>query len=97
MDLQRLDGPRLNPLSGTTKQLVIILHGYGADGADLISLGKQWQQLLPDAAFVAPNAPQFCQNPPMGYQWFPLNVTMQGCCFHPPRALGRGARYGPGA
>ncbi len=78
MDVQRLDGPRLNSLSGTTKQLVIILHGYGADGADLIPLGKQWQQLLPDAEFVAPNAPQFCQNPPMGYQWFPLNVTMQG-------------------
>ncbi len=78
MDIQRLDGPRLNSLSGTTKQLVIILHGYGADGADLIPLGKQWQQLLPDAEFVAPNAPQFCQNPPMGYQWFPLNVTMQG-------------------
>ena len=78
MDTQRLDGPRLNSLSGTTKQLVIILHGYGADGGDLIPLGKQWQQLLPDAQFVAPNAPQFCQNPPMGYQWFPLNVTMQG-------------------
>ncbi len=78
MDLQRLDGPRINPLSGTTKQLVIILHGYGADGADLIPLGRQWQQLLPDAEFIAPNAPQFCQNPPMGYQWFPLNITMQG-------------------
>ena len=78
MDEQRLDGPRINSLSGTTKQLVIILHGYGADGNDLIPLGRQWQQLLPDAEFVAPNAPQFCQNPPMGYQWFPLNVTMQG-------------------
>ena len=78
MTLQPLDGPRLNSLSGETRQLVIILHGYGADGADLISLGQQWQRLLPDAEFVAPNAPQFCQNPPMGYQWFPLNVTMQG-------------------
>ena len=78
MDEQRLDGPRINSLSGTTKQLVIILHGYGADGNDLIPLGKQWQQLLPDAEFVAPNAPQFCQNPPMGYQWFPLKVTEQG-------------------
>ena len=78
MDLQRLDGPRLNSLSGQTKQLVIILHGYGADGADLLPLGRQWQQILPDAEFVAPNAPEFCQNPPMGYQWFPLNITMQG-------------------
>ncbi|MCF6197840.1 MAG: phospholipase [Hyphomicrobiaceae bacterium] len=78
MDLQRLDGPRLTARSGKTRQLVIILHGYGADGADLISLGRQWQQLLPDAEFVAPNAPQFCQNPPMGYQWFPLKVTERG-------------------
>ncbi len=78
MNTQRLDGPRLNARSGVRKQLIIILHGYGADGADLIPLGKQWQQLLPDAEFVAPNAPQFCQNPPMGYQWFALNVTMQG-------------------
>ncbi len=78
MELQRLEGPRLNPVSGKTRQLVIILHGYGADGDDLVSLGRQWQRLLPDAEFVAPNAPQFCQNPPMGYQWFPLNVTMQG-------------------
>ena len=78
MDLQRLEGPRLNARSGKTRQLVIILHGYGADGADLISLGRQWQQLLPDAEFVAPNAPQFCQNPPMGYQWFPLKVSERG-------------------
>ncbi len=78
MDMQRLDGPRLGTLSGTTRQLVILLHGYGADGADLISLGRQWQQFLPDAEFIAPNAPQFCQNPPMGYQWFPLNVTEHG-------------------
>ncbi|MCP4936724.1 MAG: phospholipase [bacterium] len=78
MDIQRLDGPHISSLSGTTKQLVIILHGYGADGNDLIPLGRQWQQMLPNAEFVAPNAPQFCQNPPMGYQWFPLNVTIQG-------------------
>ncbi len=82
MDMQRLDGPRLAAQSGKTRQLVIILHGYGADGADLVPLGRQWQQLLPDAEFVAPNAPQYCQSspqhPPMGYQWFPLTVTMQG-------------------
>jgi phospholipase/carboxylesterase len=78
MDEQLLDGPRLNAQSGTTKQLVIILHGFGADGADLISLGRQWQQMLPDAEFIAPNGPQYCQNPPMGYQWFPLNITERG-------------------
>ena len=91
MDVQRLEGPRLNAQSGTTRQLVIILHGYGADGADLISLGRQWQQFLPDAEFVAPNAPQFCQNPPMGYQWFPLKVTEQGVVSTPEERL-RGAQ-----
>jgi phospholipase/carboxylesterase len=78
MDIQRLDGPRLNALSGTTRQLVVLLHGYGADGADLIGIGRQWQRQLPDCAFVSPNAPQLCENPPMGYQWFPLRVTMRG-------------------
>lgn len=78
MNLQRLDGPRLDPLSGETKQLVVFLHGYGADGADLIGLGRQWQRMLPDAAFASPNAPQFCENPPMGYQWFPLRITQRG-------------------
>ena len=83
MELQRLDGPRLAARSGKSRQLIIILHGYGADGADLISLGRQWQQLLPDAEFVAPNAPQFCQNPPIGYQWFPLKVTEMGVTSSP--------------
>ena len=44
-----LDGPRLAPRSGRTRQLVVLLHGYGADGNDLIEIGKVWQQLLPDA------------------------------------------------
>ena len=83
MDLQRLDGPRLGARSGKTRQLVIILHGYGADGADLIALGHEWQDVLPDAEFVAPNAPQSCQNSPMGYQWFPLQVTEMGVVSSP--------------
>ena len=47
-----LDGPRLPPRSGTAKQLVVFLHGYGADGNDLIDIGHAWRELLPDAAFV---------------------------------------------
>ena len=71
MNVQRLDGPRLPPLNGgPAKQLVILLHGYAADGDDIISLGKQWQRMLPDAAFAAPSAPEFCSNPPMGFEWF---------------------------
>ena len=68
----RIDGPRLAPRSGAAKQLVVILHGYGADGNDLIALGEQWAQILPDAAFVAPNAHEPCEHMPSGRQWFRL-------------------------
>jgi phospholipase/carboxylesterase len=67
-----LDGPRLAPRSGTARQLVVSLHGYGADGNDLINIGYEWQQYLPQAAFVSPNAPEPCGQAPVGRQWFPL-------------------------
>ncbi|MGE0063449.1 MAG: alpha/beta hydrolase [Xanthobacteraceae bacterium] len=67
-----LDGPRLAPKSGTAKQLVVFLHGYGADGNDLIDIGRAWQDWLPDAAFVSPHAPRPCGQSPMGREWFPL-------------------------
>jgi phospholipase/carboxylesterase len=68
----RLDGPRIEAASGHTKQLVVILHGFGADGRDLIGLGEQWAQVLPDAAFVAPSAADVCEHMPEGRQWFRL-------------------------
>lgn len=67
-----LDGPRLKPASGVAKQLVVLLHGYGADGNDLIDLGATWQELLPDAAFVSPHAPEPCGMAPVGRQWWEL-------------------------
>jgi phospholipase/carboxylesterase len=67
-----LDGPRLEPRSGTARQLVVFLHGYGADGNDLIDIGRAWQGLLPDAAFVSPHAPHPCGQAPVGREWFPL-------------------------
>jgi len=67
-----LDGPRLAPRSGSARQLVVFLHGYGADGNDLIELGRVWQQLLPQAAFVSPHAPEPCAQAPVGRQWFGL-------------------------
>ena len=67
-----LDGPRLEPRSGTAKKLVVFLHGYGADGNDLIDIGRAWQPLLPDAAFLSPHAPEPCAGAPMGRQWFAL-------------------------
>lgn len=68
-----LDGPRLAP-NGRAKQLVVFLHGYGADGSDLIAIGQQWQSFLPDTAFIAPNAPEPCAQAPVGRQWFALTM-----------------------
>jgi len=68
-----LTGPRLGPRSrGPARQLVIFLHGYGADGNDLIALGQEWQSILPEAAFVSPHAPEPCAQAPVGRQWFSL-------------------------
>lgn len=69
-----LDGPRLAPASGgPARQLIVILHGYGADGADLIDLGRAWQGQLPDAAFIAPDAPEALPFEALGgRQWFAL-------------------------
>jgi phospholipase/carboxylesterase len=70
--MAELDGPRLEPHSGPARQLVVFLHGYGADGNDLIDIGRAWQGLLPHAAFVSPHAPRPCGQAPAGREWFPL-------------------------
>src|SRR5262249_35062343 len=68
-----LDGPRLEPRAGgAARQLVVFLHGYGADGNDLIDIGRAWQPLMPHAAFVSPHAPEPCAEAPVGRQWFAL-------------------------
>jgi phospholipase/carboxylesterase len=72
MALRPLSGPRLPPTRGQATHLVVLLHGYGADGNDLIGLAPHWQRMLPTVAFVAPNAPEPCAGAPMGYQWFPI-------------------------
>ena len=75
MTTPQLDGPRLAPAAGgAPKQLDVFLHGYGADGNDLIGLGREWAPLLPNAAFVSPDAPQPCGMAPMGRQWFDLSL-----------------------
>lgn len=66
-----LSGPALEPQQGDIKNLVIIFHGYGADGDNLIGLGQGWSSLLPTTAFVAPNGLAPCEMG-MGYQWFSL-------------------------
>ncbi len=68
-----LDGPRLAPASGgAARQLVVLVHGYGADGNDLISLGREWARTLPDTAFVSPHGPEPCSSMSTGRQWFEL-------------------------
>lgn len=69
-----IDGPRLAPVHSPARRLVVILHGYGADGSDLIGLGGAWREALPDATFIAPDAPQVCDHMPDGRQWFPLDL-----------------------
>ena len=66
-----LDGPRVAPVAGgAPRSLVILLHGYGSNGDDLISLAPYWRDSIPHAAFVAPNAPEICPGAPGGYQWW---------------------------
>lgn len=68
-----LSGPSAAPLAGgPARQLVVLLHGVGADGADLIELAPHLGPHLPDAAFVAPDAPQPYDMAPFGRQWFSL-------------------------
>jgi phospholipase/carboxylesterase len=69
-----LDGPRMPPKrGGKPNSLVIFLHGYGSNGADLISLAPYWADLLPGAAFVSPNAIEPVPMAPGGYQWFQIS------------------------
>jgi phospholipase/carboxylesterase len=72
--MTEIDGPTHGPQSGgKPRQLVVLLHGYGSDGDDLIGLAPVLAPLIPDAIFVAPNAPYPCDGNPMGFQWFPID------------------------
>ena len=67
-----LNAGRKAPQSGQTRSVVVFLHGYGANGADLLGLAEPLGEHLPDTLFVAPDAPESCAGAPMGYQWFPI-------------------------
>ena len=69
-----LDGPRIAPRSGRATALVVLLHGYGANGDDLIALAEGWRTRLSRAAFVAPNAPESIPGMYGALQWFPLTL-----------------------
>lgn len=62
-----------SPKSGSKPtSMVILLHGLGANGADLIGLAQYWQNALPDTVFLSPDAPFPCDMAPVGFQWFSL-------------------------
>ena len=71
--MAKLSGPSLPPQAGgPPRQLVVLLHGVGADGHDLIGLAPMLAGRLPHALFVAPDGPEPCDMAPYGRQWFSL-------------------------
>jgi phospholipase/carboxylesterase len=67
-----LNSERREPVSGETHSIVVFLHGYGANGADLLGLADPLGEHLPDTLFVAPDAPEAVAGLPNGLQWFPI-------------------------
>lgn len=67
-----LQAGRVEPQSGELRSIVVFLHGYGANGADLLGLAEPLAEHLPDTLFVAPDAPEAIPGYPGGYQWFPI-------------------------
>ena len=69
---RNLDSKRRGAASGEASSVVVFLHGYGADGNDLLGLAEPLAPHLPDTVFVAPDAPEICATNPGGFQWFPI-------------------------
>jgi len=70
--MRQLQAGRRGAAQGQAKRLVILLHGYGADGNDLLGLADPLGEHMPDTVFVAPDAPDKCSGNPFGYEWFPI-------------------------
>ena len=71
----KMNFKRLEAKSKHTKSIIVFLHGYGADGADLLSIGNMLSDHFPNTLFIAPDAPTKCQMSPFGFQWFPIPVV----------------------
>lgn len=67
-----LRSQRKDSVSGDVRSVVVFLHGYGANGADLLGLADPLGEHLPDTLFVAPDAPESVPGMPNGFQWFPI-------------------------
>ena len=70
--MRQLEFGRKGAASGKARSMVVFLHGYGADGADLLGLGDPLAPHLPQTVFLAPDAPERCSGSPLGRQWFPI-------------------------
>jgi phospholipase/carboxylesterase len=69
---RKLTSGRAGAAKGAAKSMVVFLHGYGADGTDLLGLAEPLAPHLADTVFYAPDAPEACNGAPMGRQWFPI-------------------------
>lgn len=67
-----LRSKRREPVSGEIRSAVVFLHGYGANGEDLLGLADPLGEHLPDTLFIAPDAPERIPGAPFGFQWFPI-------------------------
>lgn len=77
--MTELQAVRWGPADGgKARQLVVLCHGVGADGQDLIDLAPHWGTGLPHAAFAAPDGPERCDMSPTGRQWFSLTDRSPG-------------------
>ncbi|EKV32709.1 Phospholipase/carboxylesterase family protein [Caenispirillum salinarum AK4] len=89
MTAATLSGPSHAPANGApARRVVVFLHGYGADGNDLIGLAPFFGQAMPDAAFHSPHAPEPCEMAPMGRQWFSLRAYDPDMLRRDPSTLG---------
>lgn len=67
-----LKGPSFWNGNDKPEKIVVFLHGYGATGDDLLSLGRLWEPFLPRTLFLAPHAPFPCEIAASGRQWFSI-------------------------
>lgn len=86
-----LDGSYLAPASGQASSMVVFLHGYGANGDDLLSMGESWAKELPNTVFLGPNAPAVCEAWAQGYQWFSIRALEKGAMAERERQIAEAA------
>ena len=74
-----LTGPFVPPANGgAPRRVMLLLHGWGADGNDLADLARQYSIRFPDMAFFVPNGPDPCKMNPAGREWFDIDDRIDG-------------------